>query len=211
MGLEKRNKGVRYVSIVGGEFRENLKEATPTSITRVNKNGKTVIEEPYPSLSGYLADIEVTDHKDYGKQWKITISDDGDLFVFNTSYAGNIAKSFLKMLPNFDLSNPIKLLPSMKKDDNGKDKTSLFIYQNGGLVPYAHTKANPNGMPDRVLLKVQGADVWDYTAQIEFFQNIVENTIKPTLKGEVFKNTKESEDDEDVVVDTEAGDEDAPF
>jgi len=74
----------------------------------------------------------------------------------------------------------MKVSPSVKEVD-GKNKSSLFINQDGKALKHAFTRDNPNGMPDMEQVTVNGSQVWDDTKRLVFLQNMVDTTILPKL------------------------------
>ena len=178
MGLEQRNEG-KYITILGGKFCQRVPEGTPESVTRVNKVGNTVHEMFYNSFTGKLIDIKVTESS-YGKSWNFDFKDKEDVYTLQLSYSNSFSTAFLKMLPNVDLTKEMKVSPSTKEVD-GKNKSSLFINQDGVALKHAYTRALPNGMPDMEQVVVKGVQVWDDTKRIEFLHNMVQTLIMPKL------------------------------
>lgn len=179
MGLDNRTEG-NFITILGGKFCQRVSETTPGAVTRVNKMGKTVHEKFYDSFTGKLIGIKTQDGE-YGKSWIFSFKDEGDTYNLQLSYSNSFATAFLKQLPNVDLTQPMKVLPSTKEVD-GKQKSSLFINQNGIALKHAYTRENPNGMPDMEQVTVKGQQVWDDTKRIEFLYNMVATTIIPELE-----------------------------
>ncbi len=181
MGLNNRTGG-KFITIYDGKFTQKVPAGTEGAISRVNKLGKEVTEMYYDSFTGKLVDIKTKESTDYGKSWEFILSSDDETYTLTLGYSNGLAKALLKMLPNINLEEEFTLSPSKKMVD-GKEKTSLFVNQGGQVVKHSFTRENPNGMPEMVLIKVKGVDTWDDTAQLEFLQNIVNETFK----------TKESE------------------
>ena len=194
MGLTKRNSGT-YISIFDGKFSQKVDENTAGASSRVNKLGNTVWELFFDSFSGYLKSINIKDGE-YGKQWVFGFEANGKRFYWNVNFSNNFATQFLKILPNIDLSQPIKLSPSSKIVD-GKPQSSLFVNQGDKVMKHAYTKENPNGLPPLELIKVKGKDTWDDTKRLEFLQNMVETEIMPKLE----KQTITPENNEAVATD----------
>ncbi len=153
MGLEQRTGG-NFITILGGKFCQRVPEGTEGAITRVNKIGNTVNEKFYDSFTGKLESIQVKDGN-YGKTWNFGFRDNEELYTLQLSYSNSFSTAFLKMLPNIDLSQEMKVSPSMKEVD-GKNKSSLFVNQNGVALKHAYTRDNPNGMPDMEQVTVKG-------------------------------------------------------
>lgn len=179
MGLNTRDEG-HYITILGGKFCQRVPEGAPGSKSRVNKMGKTVHERFYDNFTGKLVDIKTQDGE-YGKSWIFSFVDKGAVYNLQLSYSNSFATAFLKMLPNVDLTKEMKVSPSTKEVD-GKNKSSLFINQDGQPVKHAYTRENPNGMPDMEEVTVKGQKVWDDTKRIEFLYNMVATKIIPQLK-----------------------------
>lgn len=180
MGLDNRQEG-NFITILGGKFCQRVPEGTPGAVTRVNKMGKTVHEKFYDSFTGKLVGIKTQDGE-YGKSWIFSFKDGGEVYHLQLSYSNSFATAFLKMLPNMNLEQEMKVMPSTKEVD-GVKKSSLFINQNGVALKHAYTRENPNGMPDMEQVTVKGQQVWDDTKRIEFLYNMVATTIIPKLEG----------------------------
>ena len=180
MGLDNREGG-QYITILGGKFCQRVPESTEGAVQRTNKLGKVVFEKFYDSFTGKLVNIKTTDGA-YGKSWVFDFQDQKEVYHLQLSYSNSFATALLKMLPNADLSKPMKVQPAVKEVD-GKNKSSLFISQDGITLKHAFTKENPNGMPPMVEITVKGVKVWDDTDRLVFLKNMVETQILPKLKG----------------------------
>lgn len=178
MPLENRQGG-KFITILQGKFCQRVPAGTEGAIQRTNKINKVVHEKFYDSFTGRLVGIKVQDG-DYGKTWNFSFQDQEDVYILQLSYSNSFATQFLKMLPNVDLSKEMKVSPSTKEVD-GKNKSSLFINQDGKPLKHAYTKDNPNGMPDMEQVVVKGEKVWDDTKRIAFLHNMVMTTIVPKL------------------------------
>lgn len=178
MGLEQRTEG-QYLTILGGKFCQRVQEGTEGAVKRVNKLGNVVWEKFYDSFTGKLVSIKVQDGQ-YGRTWNFGFDDKGEHYALQLSYSNSFSTAFLKMLPNVDLSKEMKVSPSTKEVD-GKNKSSLFINQDGKALKHAYTREIPNGMPDMEQITVKGVLVWDDTKRIEFLHNMVDTLIIPKL------------------------------
>jgi hypothetical protein len=209
MGLENREGG-NYITILGGRFSQRVQEGTEGAEMRTNKLGKTVWEKFYTSFTGHLVDIRTQDGT-YGKSWVFDFIDGGEVYHLQLSYSNSFATAFLKMLPNIDLTKPMKVSPSVKEVD-GKNKSSLFINQDGVPLKHAYTKDNPNGMPDMEQITIKGSLVWDDTKRLEFLQNMVDTVILPKLEQIGLKVAGESPKESlDTFADSLKGGEEEPF
>ncbi len=178
MGLQNRAEG-KFITILKGKFSQRVPEGTPGAEVRTNKLGKQVSEVFHDDFVGKLVSIKVQDGA-YGKTWNFGFRDKGDVYTLQLSYSNSFATAFLKMLPNIDLNKEMKVSPSVKTVD-GKEKSSLFVSQDGVAIKHAYTKEKPNGLPPMEQVTVKGQLVWDDTKRIEFLHNMVMTTIVPKL------------------------------
>jgi len=196
MALENREGG-KYITILGGKFCVRVQAGTPGAIERVNKVGKTVHEVFYDSFTGKLINIRTKD-SEYGKQWEFDFRDGADVYTLQLSYSNSYATNLLKILPNVDLNEEMKVQPSQKIED-GKTKSSLFVSQNGVTLKHAYTKDTPNGLPPMVETTVRGQKVWDDTDRLEFLQEMVDRDILPKLPRDTATTAaNDAHDAEDV-------------
>lgn len=176
MSLQERQQGnVVFLTISQGKLVRRVDESTPGAVSRTNKVGKVVHELFYTSLIGHIKDV-TTKETEYGKFWVVKVQSNEHTYQIDINYASGYAFSFLKALPNVELSQNVELSPALMKD--GEYTNSVIFLKQGG-VPIKHyfTKANPNGMPERVRIKVKGKETSDNTNQMEFLENYVKNQI----------------------------------
>lgn len=190
MGLENREGG-NFITILNGKFCQRVQENIPGAVQRVNKLGKTVHEKFYDSFTAKLVGIRTQDGS-YGKNWLFDFKDSKEVYHLQLSYSNSFATAFLKMLPNIDLTKEMKLSPSVKEVD-GKNKSSLFVNQDGNAIKHAFTREKPNGMPDLKQITIKGQLMWDDTDRIEFLHAMVEKDIIPKLpKNEITETSSGS-------------------
>ena len=205
MAFENREGG-QYFTILNGKFCQRVPEGTKEAVQRVNKLGKTVWEVFHDSFTAKLVDIKVMDGA-YGKSWVFSFKDKGEVYRLQLSYSNSFATAFLKMLPNLDIAKEMKLSPSVKEVD-GKNKSSLFVNQNGQTINHAYTREKPNGLPDMEQLTVKGQLVWDDTKRMKYLEGMVMAKIVPRLEGSTEVTTGEVTD---VPAEDQINPEDVPF
>lgn len=181
MGLEKNNSST-FLSIGDGKITKRVQQPNAESVTRVTKQGKQVHEEIYDGVTGLIIDIKTHEHKDFGKFWNIIIQDGEEVYTLQMNYSGGYASAFLKTLPNVDLSQRVRISPSMKMEGD-KKKVTLFLSQNGTPLKHFYTKDNPNGLPQMTQIKVKGKMSWDDSDMMEFLENMVNTDILPKIKS----------------------------
>lgn len=210
MGLENNNSAL-FLSIGDGKITKRVKQPTEKSQTRTTKQGNVIHEEIYDAVVGSLVDIKVHEHKDWGKFWNIYLQDGNDTFCLQMNYSGGYASAFLKTLPNIDLTQRVRLIPSMRMENN-KKKVTLFVTQNGVPIKHYYTKDNQNGLPPMEKKKIKGKETWDDSDMMEFLENMVNNNIVPKLKkmGKAAPAPVKDFND-NLPFDTEPVEEEAPF
>ena len=209
MGLDNREGG-KYITILNGKFCQRVQKETDGAIPRINKLGKQVFEKFYDSFTGKLVNIKTTDGA-YGKSWVFDFQDQEDIYHLQLSYSNSFATALLKMLPNINLEKEMKVSPSVKEVD-GKNKSSLFVNQDGVAIKHAFTKDNPNGLPPMTQVKVKGNLVWDDTDRIAYLFDMVQTKILSKLGKTEIEQTKTPKDAlADYGKDTPATEDTDPF
>jgi hypothetical protein len=179
MGAVQQTNAI-YLTISNGQLCRKFQSPTKTSKERVNKKGVTVNEEYYKGWKGRITGIAVQEHKEFGKFWNVTITDEQGDAIIQMNYSSGYSAAFLKTLPNIDLDSDIVFSPSMKIE-NDKKKATVFISQHGKPVKWAFTKDDPNGLPELQKMKVKGKVTWDDSDIMEFLEKMVFTTIVPKL------------------------------
>jgi hypothetical protein len=180
MGLnQSQSKGV-FLSITNGKLVRQFSVQTDKSVSRINKMGREVHEEFYDSLTGHLVDIK-TKESEYGKSWVLVIKDNDGSYNLDMKYSSGYSTSFLKAIPNVDLSQLITLSPKLIVDGD-KKQSVLFISQNGKGLKHYWTKHTPRDLPPMVKVKVRGVDTWDDTERMVYLENYINVSILPKIK-----------------------------
>lgn len=165
-----------YLSVADGNLVRQHKQANERTTERLTKTGKLVFEERFKDLTAKLDGI-TTRENDYGKQWQLKFQDQGDYYVISLPYSSRYASSFLKVLPNIDLSKEIRFMPWAMKDkmDATKTITGITLYQNGEKIAPYYTKEDPKGLPQMVKIKVKGKEQWDDSDMMTFLEEMALN------------------------------------
>jgi hypothetical protein len=180
MGLnQSQSKGV-FLSITNGKLVRQFPSATEKSVSRVNKMGREVHEEFYDSLTGHLVDIK-SKESEYGKSWVLVIKDNDGSYNLDMKYSSGYSTSFLKAIPNADLTQLITLSPKLIVDGD-KKQSVLFISQNGKGLKHYWTKDTPRDLPPMKKVKVRGVDTWDDTDRMDYLENYINVSILPKIK-----------------------------
>jgi len=173
MGLNNNQSSSIYLQISNGKLVRSFSSPTPKSVSRTNKVGKEVHEEFYDSLTGYVKGIS-TKETEYGKFWVINVNDGESDYTLSTNYSGGYAVSFLKAIPNADLSRMMTITPKIMVDGD-KRNSVMFINQDGKGLKHYWTKDNPGQLPNLQKIKIKGKDTWDDSRRLEYLENFVKD------------------------------------
>lgn len=186
MGLNNNQSSGVFLQVSRGKLVRQFPQKTEKSVMRVNKNGKTVHEEFYDSLTAKLMDIKVKE-SDFGKFWTLVFNDGSMNYFIDLNFSGGYAISFLKALPNADVTKDMTIVP--KYTEEGDKKSSvIFINQNGKGLKHFWTKDNPGELPPMVKIKVKGKEAWDDSDRLEYLLKYVNEVILPKVGGSIEKH-----------------------
>lgn len=160
-----------YLNVADGNLVRQHKQANERTTERLTKTGKLVFEERFKDLTAKLETIS-TRTNDYGTQWQLEFIDGDATYIVSLPYSSRYASSFLKALPNIDLTKEVRFMPWAMKDklDATKTITGITLYQDGEKIAPAYTKESPNGLPQMTKIKVKGKEQWDDSAMMEFLE-----------------------------------------
>jgi hypothetical protein len=171
MGLNSTSNSVTYLSVQNGKVAKRVQEPTAASKSRtVESTGKVIHEELFDSITGNMTAISTRDGN-FGKELQITLADDRP-YILQLKLSSGPASSFLRALPNVDLTKPVTLIPKIEMKGDVK-RTSVIIAQGGKGVKWAFTKDAPGDLPPMRQIKVKGKDVWDDSDQLAYFEKMI--------------------------------------
>ena len=172
-----------YLSVADGNLVRQHKQANDRTSERLTKTGKLVFEERFKDLTAKLDGID-TRENDYGKQCQLKFQDQGDFYIVSLPYSSRYASSFLKALPNLDLSKEVRFMPWAMKDKNDATKTitGITLYQDGEKIAPYYTKEDPKGLPQMVKIKVKGKEQWDDSDMMVFLEDMALNLFEQDHK-----------------------------
>jgi len=163
-------KNATYLSFIGGEFRERVKEGTENALSReIEKGpnkGKVIWEVGDQWIEGILTGL-VVEQGEYSKQWKVKLQDVDETYIITLKWGSGIAAGLLLRLPNVDLSVPIRMIGHYFAAD---DKVVLTVTQNGQKVDRFWTQEEPKDKPRWKQITVKGEKQWDNTAESEYLE-----------------------------------------
>lgn len=134
----------------------------------------------YDYIEGNISKVDVVVEEFKGKKKEmihVFIKGDENFRLKIQLNSGN-GRTFCQQLPNVDPSLPVRFQAKYEEKEGFKNST-LFLGQNGQAVKWAHTKKDPNGMPEKKEATINGEKVFDRTEQMNFFKKIIENFKSP--------------------------------
>lgn len=174
MGLtdEKIIRGT-YLSIFNGKIVQKVEEGTEGAFERLNKNNKKVWEKRYKQVSGYLFQLYVHEHEEFGNQLIIKLIDKDGAYTFEmgigTSYSQNFLNRLSNPLVDFKKEMAIGSYKIAREDDPEKFNEGMTIMQHGNKIAAYYTKETPHDLPRAEEKKEGKKKVWDFTGVNNFW------------------------------------------
>lgn len=161
--LNKTQEDKTYASVLAdGKIHVTCPEGTEGSVIRKYKTSDGLegqkTEFVYNEVIGKITNLSFRDG-DFGTQLQVTIEDGKDKpVVLLLGTASNYGEDMMKKLLNIDLERTVKIVPFSFKDEKGKTKRGMTIWQhnpktkkNEKIQNYfydAEKKVNINGFPE---------------------------------------------------------------
>jgi len=120
MSLDKGGReGVQYLKVTDGKLRIKSNEEDEQAEKRVteSKDGTkhTFYERNFSKVTGYITDIRIQTHEEYGDSLIIVledvVGDKEEIYQLQMSDSGRYFQMFSQLLPNIDFSLPITFQP----------------------------------------------------------------------------------------------------
>jgi hypothetical protein len=134
-----------------------------------NVTFKEIPAKPEKNIRGYEA---INIHLDDGQEPVIITC------KFNSGYG----RSFAKAIGNADLSKEIAVVPQYV-EENGQKNGSIMINQDGTILKWMWTNANPGDCPPAEKFEFNDQQVVDYKKQLVFLKDFLLNVVVPQLGG----------------------------
>ncbi len=187
MALNNNSKDPIYLTVNNGKFVQKVEPNTKGAVKRVNSRDKVVYELTFDSLTATIINIKTDTDNEFGKQWRVVLTDNGQIYVINLLCNSNYGFTFACALPNVDLKSKLTIRPYYELVDN-KPKMAIWLYQDRHAIKWKYTNLNTNGLPPLIQKKGKGKDkgkiIYDNTDRLQFLQEMIENEILPQLGHE---------------------------
>ncbi len=184
-------------------LQRNQKNGTFVNI----KEGSLVVKgadgnlESYDSLEGVIEKVEFLTEQYEGKnieKAKFYVNAIGETFILQIKTNSGYFRGLCNSLASSEAPKEIlKIVPSLKKDEKGKPKSTCFVGQNGKFLKHAFTKENMGALPDLDKVTFKGEVQYDNTKQLEFWKNWL-NVI---YNSKTIINEPGSDEDDEAYID----------
>lgn len=149
----------------------------------------------YNSVTGRILEIGTRENKFGEQECFIVLDDMGERYQLQLKQNGSYFRAFASMAQNINVDSPLEFIPVLK-EENGKKNVGLILKQGEQVVKWAHTKKEPNGMPEpEVMTKKSGEKVYDWSERDAFLVDKV-NELNARLQSNVSHVTTTVEDDD---------------
>ena len=167
MGLENGNKKMTYLNISNGKL--------------VYKESGSEEKKSADSASGFIKKVEFCDDEYNGQSFnkaKITISDGGEIdYLLQMRTDSGYFRGFCNSLRSGNPLGDIKICPSAK-EVNGKKQITCFVQQDGKWLKHFFNKDNNGDLPVLEKVNFKGKDIYDGTAQVNYWKEWLFETYK---------------------------------
>ena len=183
---ERSNSGGTFIAPFQGILSETSKEPRDgfKLVTYKDKEGNTKQKhvKTYSSISGKIVSFDYKSSEWNGTKinsWNMKLVDEIGAMTLQLGADTRAAQSFLKMLPNIDVTQEIKIATFPDKESGA---TVILAWQAGQKIDWAYTKESPNGMPaavQRTNGKWDFGDVEDflYKKGVEFGEMLAQREV----------------------------------
>lgn len=184
MGLIQNSDNIRYVRIFKGDFEVSAKPGDAGAVTRDNKNGKEIHVHQYKGVEGIITNIRLKQNDVNGKKFRtmeVELQDVDEKFCLSMPYNSGQTTAFYNMIEGVELDMPVRFTARWDKE---KDRTSLFMSQEGVNIKWKYSKESPHASlkPQWEKKVIKNEDVWDNTEEYKFFERIMVDQILPKIR-----------------------------
>jgi len=166
MGLGIKTNAT-YLNVRNGKLYRYSKTNEEGTTTILTKKGEPRYYFVYDFIEGYITKVSTRTEIIVGEEklfLSIQITDNTETYYVNMDVNSRYFDTFCCIVPNVNLSQPVKIIPTQKEVD-GKMKSGLMLIQNGQLVKWYYTNATPNGRPDVEVTKNKKGEIVDYDSE----------------------------------------------
>lgn len=193
--METTKTKYNYYSMLNGKISRTFKEkpSDVETVTRTNKSGNVVYDQHFDNLQEVMMTGVRMKTDDYGEWLEIKFnSDTYGASIFTIGITSGYYRSFMERLPNIDLNYPVTINAWELTTDKGSIKRGLWFSQNNHKVEKYYTKETPNGLPQSKVVVVNKKNVYDWTDQLNFYEEVLKGKFTEFSKNDYSTAGKEA-------------------
>lgn len=204
-----------YLNVRNGKLYRYSKTKEEGTTTILNKKGEEKYYYIYDYIEGYITKMSTRTENLLGIDklfLSIQFVDGTETYYINVDVDSKYFEAFCSIIPNANLSRPLRMVPTQKEVD-GKMKSGLFLIQDSQMVKWFYTNDNPQGRPDvDVTLNKKGEVVdYDREARNKFYFNMLQELNGKLLNPTMLPEVNQTPQAKAVVVEEEDEFNDLPF
>ena len=204
-----------YLNVRNGKLYRYSKTKEEGTTTILNKKGEEKYYYIYDYIEGYITKMSTRTENLLGIDklfLSIQFVDGTETYYINVDVDSKYFEAFCSIIPNANLSRPLRMVPTQKEVD-GKMKSGLFLIQDSQMIKWFYTNDNPQGRPDvDVTLNKKGEVVdYDREARNKFYFNMLQELNGKLLNPTMLPEVNQTPQAKAVVVEEEDAFGDLPF
>jgi hypothetical protein len=204
-----------YLNVRNGKLYRYSKTKEEGTTTILNKKGEEKYYYIYDYIEGYITKMSTRTENLLGIDklfLSIQFVDGTETYYINVDVDSKYFEAFCSIIPNANLSRPLRMVPTQKEVD-GKMKSGLFLIQDSQMIKWFYTNDNPQGRPDvDVTLNKKGEVVdYDREARNKFYFNMLQELNGKLLNPTMLPEVNQTPQAKAVVVEEEDEFNDLPF
>lgn len=208
-----------YLNVRNGKLYRYSKTKEEGTTTILNKKGEEKYYYIYDYIEGYITKMSTRTENLMGVD-KLFLSvqfvDGTETYYINMDVDSKYFENFCSIIPNANLSRPLRMVPTQKEVD-GKMKSGLLMIQDSQVLKWFYTNDNPQGRPEVDVTYNKKGEIVDYDreARNKFYFNMLQklnaDLLNPSMLPEVSQVSTTKKETAPVVEFEEDDDDGLPF
>jgi hypothetical protein len=182
-----------YLNVRNGKLYRYSKTKEEGTTTILNKKGEEKYYYIYDYIEGYITKMSTRTENLMGIDklfLSIQFVDGTETYYINMDVDSKYFENFCSIIPNANLSRPLRMVPTQKEVD-GKMKSGLLLIQDSQVLKWFYTNDNPQGRPEVDVTLNKKGEVVDYDREarnkfyFDLLQRLNSSLLNPTMLPEV--------------------------
>jgi hypothetical protein len=207
-----------YLNVRNGKLYRYSKTKEEGTTTILNKKGEEKYYYIYDYIEGYITKMSTRTENLMGVDklfLSIQFVDGTETYYINMDVDSKYFENFCSIIPNANLSRPLRMVPTQREVD-GKMKSGLLLIQDSQVLKWYYTNDNPQGRPDVDVTYNKKGEIVDYDREarnkfyFDLLQKLNAQLLNPSMLPEVSQVTS-TKTEKPVISFEEEEDDDLPF